>query len=259
MSITDISALKRKYKGLTKKHEATDSDRGKGFWKPETGQTRIRIVPYKYDKSNPFVEILKYFNFNGKYFVSPASYGGEDCILEAAERIKEGRTREDYKIYNKMAPKIRILANIVVRGEENEGSKLWEFSEKVFEEILKYATDQDYGDIFDPVEGKDIIVTFTPKNPPEQKFPKTDILVKPNSTPISEDAEVLKNILATQKKIEEALEPATKEFLEEQLEIYLNPEKQDKTRNKKKVVDDDKVETTDTVISDFEALLKEEA
>ena len=32
------------------------------LWKPEPGKTQIRIVPYKYNKDNPFIEL--YFHYS---------------------------------------------------------------------------------------------------------------------------------------------------------------------------------------------------
>ena len=48
---------------------------------------------------------------------------------------------------------------MIVRGEENEGVKYWGFGKTVYQELLSII-DPDYGDISDPVSGRDVVVEF---------------------------------------------------------------------------------------------------
>ena len=51
---------------------------------------------------------------------------------------------------------------MIVRGEENEGVKYWGFGKTVYQELLSII-DPDYGDISDPVSGRDVVVEFKTK------------------------------------------------------------------------------------------------
>ena len=48
----DINAIKSKLNQL----QSTTSTK-ENFWKPEPGKTVVRIVPYKHNKDNPFIEL----------------------------------------------------------------------------------------------------------------------------------------------------------------------------------------------------------
>ena len=49
----DISALKSRLNQLQNTTSTRDN-----LWKPEPGKTQVRIVPYKHNKDNPFMEIV---------------------------------------------------------------------------------------------------------------------------------------------------------------------------------------------------------
>ena len=50
------------------------------LWKPEPGTQVIRIVPYQFNKENPFQELYFHYNFGGKSILSPMSFGRPDPI-----------------------------------------------------------------------------------------------------------------------------------------------------------------------------------
>ena len=48
---------------------------------------------------------------------------------------------------------------LVVRGQEDEGVKLWQFGKEVYQEFLNMAADDEIGDYTDIVGGRDIKLT----------------------------------------------------------------------------------------------------
>ena len=86
---------------------------------------------------------------------------------------------------------MRTYVPVIVRGEESEGVKFWGFGKTVYQELLGFFTDPDYGDLTDPVGGRDITVEFKTAKELGKNYPETYIRVKPNQTPISEDKDVL--------------------------------------------------------------------
>ena len=51
-----------------------------------TGKTQVRIVPYKFNKDNPFIELYFHYNINNKTYLSPQSFGRTDPIVEVDDK-----------------------------------------------------------------------------------------------------------------------------------------------------------------------------
>jgi hypothetical protein len=122
-----------------------------------------------------------------------------------------------------MEPKMRTYVPVLVRGKESEGVKLWGFGKQVYQELLGFITDPDYGDITDPMGGRDILVEFTPSEGPGQ-FPKTTIRVKPNVTPMTEDKNVAESVAKNQPNLDDIFKEPSYDDLKEALENWLNPD-----------------------------------
>jgi histidinol-phosphate/aromatic aminotransferase/cobyric acid decarboxylase-like protein len=84
--------------------------------------------------------------------------------------------------------------------------------------------DPDYGDITDPVNGRDIgIERQTPAEAGNQ-YGKTTVRVKPNQTPITEDKALLESVFENQANVTELYTEPSYDDLKEALATYLNPE-----------------------------------
>jgi hypothetical protein len=119
---------------------------------------------------------------------------------------------------------MRTFAPVIVRGEESQGVRFWGFGKTVYQELLSVIADPDYGDITDPVSGRDVSVEFITAEESGASFPKTSIRVKPNQTPISEDKAQLEGLLDNQKDINELYQELSYEELTNVLNQWLNPE-----------------------------------
>ena len=117
---------------------------------------------------------------------------------------------------------MRTFAPVVVRGEETQGVRFWGFGKTVYQELLSIIADPDYGDITDSVSGRDIAVEFKTAEETGKSFPSTSIRVKPNQTPITEDASVLESLNESQKNITEIYQEKSYEELTQALNEYLN-------------------------------------
>ena len=96
------------------------------------------------------------------------------------------------------------------------------FGKTVYQELLSLIADPDYGDITDPVNGRDVAVEFKTAEETGKSFPSTSIRVKPNQTPITEDASVLETIKESQKNITEIYQERSYDELTQALNDYLN-------------------------------------
>jgi len=214
----DINAVKKRLAQLQ-----TSSTRTTNLWKPQPGKTQIRIIPYKLNTDTPFIELFFHYDLGGKSFLSPTSFGRPDPIEEFADKLKQSGNREDWQLGKKLESKLRTFSPVVVRGEESGGTKFWGFGKTVYQELLSIIADPDYGDISDPVNGRDVVVEFKTAEETGASFPKTTIRVKPNQTPITEDKAILTDLLDNQKDIREVYNELTYDELAEALGDWLNP------------------------------------
>ena len=214
----DINAVKKRLAQLQ-----TSTTRSTNLWKPQPGKTQIRILPYKLNTDTPFIELFFHYDLGGKSFLSPTSFGRPDPIEEFADKLKQSGNREDWRLGKKLESKLRTFTPVVVRGEEAGGTKFWGFGKTVYQELLSIIADPDYGDISDPINGRDVVVEFKTAEETGASFPKTSIRVKPNQIPITEDKAVLTDLLDNQKDITEVYNELTYDELAEALGDWLNP------------------------------------
>ena len=150
----DINAIKSRLNQLQ-----NTSTTASVIWKPQPGKTQIRIVPYTHNKDNPFTELFFHYSLvPNKTVLSPQSFGRPDPVQQFADKLKSSGDKDEWIQGKRIEPKMRTFAPVIVRGEENEGVKFWGFGKTVYQELLGIIADPDYGDISDPMTGRDIVV-----------------------------------------------------------------------------------------------------
>ena len=214
----DLNAIRKRLGQLQ-----TTNNRTSSLWKPQPGKTQIRVVPYEFNKDNPFIELFFHYNLNNRSYLSPISFGRPDPIEEFAQKLKASGNKEDYQLSKKLESKMRTFAPVIVRGEENEGVRFWGFGKTVYQELLSIIADPDYGDITDAVNGRDIVVEFISAEETGASYPTTKIRVKPNQTPVSDDPTILEKVKSSQKDIRDIYQELSYEELTNVLNEWLNP------------------------------------
>ena len=194
------------------------------FWKPQPGKSQIRIVPYKFDKNNPFSELFFHYSLvPNKTVLSPLSYGRPDPVQQFADKLKSTGNKDEWIQGKRIEPKMRTFVPVVVRGEESEGVKFWGFGKTVYQELLGIIADPDYGDISDSLTGRDIVVERQTPAEAGNQYGKTTIRVKPNVTALSEDSDQLTRLLEEQPELKELYQEPTFDELKSHLSNFLNP------------------------------------
>ena len=205
------------------------------FWKPQPGKSQIRIVPYKFDKNNPFSELFFHYSLvPNKTVLSPLSYGRPDPVQQFADKLKSTGNKDEWIQGKRIEPKMRTFVPVVVRGEENEGVKFWGFGKTVYQELLGIIADPDYGDISDSTTGRDIVVERQTPAEAGNQYGKTTIRVKPNVTALSDDSNLLEKLLDEQPDIKELYSEPTFDELKQHLGNFLNPSDKDDSGNETK-------------------------
>jgi len=254
---TNLSKIRARLKTLKESTSKTG-----GLWKP-TAKHQVRIVPYKFNPENPFIELLFHYDLGGKNLLSPASFGEADPIIEFAEKMKATGDPESYKLYRKLMPKMRTYVPVIVRGEEDQGVRFWGFSKNNYEELMVIMDDDEYGDIADVQTGTDLDVTYITPEEAGTTFGKITVRAKRHSSKLTDDKTQLKNWLDNQKKITEVYKMLSydelKEALMEWLEVDTSEEEStedaaETTTNKTDILNN--VKTDEAVTSATEAFNK---
>lgn len=197
-------------------------ERGDALWKPTEGKAVVRIVPWKENKENPFIEL--YFHYLGnKTYLSPTTHGRRDPIMEFADELASGGTKDDWAQSRPFRAKLRTFVPVVVRGEEEKGVRFMSFGKTVYQELLSIINDPDYGDITDVKNGRDIVVEYTPQEKSDTNFAKTVVRPKPNQTPLAGSAETIQKFLTEQPDIHAIFKEPSYEELKVALERFLDP------------------------------------
>jgi|TARA_R110000744_G_scaffold68303_2_gene138980 hypothetical protein len=253
----DLDAIKAKLQELQKSNTGGGGSQSNNFWKPPVGKTQIRIVPYAFDKANPFQELFFHYEVGKRTMVSPSSYGRPDPIQEFAEKLKKSGDKEDWKLGRKIEPKFRCYTPIIVRGQESEGVKFYAFGKKIYQELLGVIADPDYGDITDLMSGRDVTIECVAPDK-DGGYPSYSVRVKPNQTPATEDKAIADKIVNGQPELSKLFTELSYDEMKTSLEEWLTPDGdaadnvQTSTRGK---VETAKVaETTDDINEAFGAL-----
>ena len=221
----DMNAIKNKLNQLQSTQSTT-----KNFWKPDPGKQVVRIVPYKHNRDNPFIELFFHYNLgNNKTYLSPLSFGRPDPVAEFADKLKSTGNKDEWIQGKRLEPKMRTFAPVIVRGKESEGVKFWGFGKTVYQELLGVIADPDYGDITDATNGRDIGIDRQTPAEAGNQYGKTTVRVKPNQTAITEDADTLQSIFDNQSDLTELYNEPTYDELKEVLQNYLNPSDETET------------------------------
>ena len=177
----DLDKLKAR---LTESQTGKKTTTGK-FWRPEKGDHTIRVLP---GKNGDFLFDGHHHYNVGKNpgFLCPQKSFDEKCpVCDFASKLWKDGTDESKEMAKKLFPRQRYYAAILVRGEEEKGPRVWGFGKTVYETLIKYCLNPEYGDITDVETGVDLDLNY--EVPPGASFPKTTIQPKRKSTKLCQD------------------------------------------------------------------------
>ena len=213
-----------------KSNGKSSSDFKKNFWKPPSGEKSVvRIVPYKYNKDVPFTELYFYFGIDKPRMLALSNFDESDPILEFASQLRKTNDPDNVALAKKLFPKMRILAPVLVRGEEDKGVRFWEFGKMVYTELLGVMMDEDYGDITDIAAGRDITVEVIPAAETGKMYDTTTVRVKPVQTPLSTEGSAAEEYLENQKNAVELFNKYSFDEMKASLQKYLAPSEEKET------------------------------
>tara|TARA_R110000796_G_scaffold4716_2_gene18009 strand:- start:3773 stop:4597 length:825 start_codon:yes stop_codon:yes gene_type:complete len=194
----DLNAIKNRLEQMNKQ---TSSNSGGGkslFWKPSVGKEVVRVVPNKYNKQFPFTEMMFYYGIGQRVMASPQNWNEKDPIQEFTKQLRQSGDKDNWRLAKKLDAKTRIFAPIIVRGQEGEGVKLWQFGKEVYQDFLNMASDDEIGDYTDIVGGRDIKLTTVGPEVTGTPYNKTSVGPSLRTSSLSDDETVAQSLLENQ-------------------------------------------------------------
>ena len=223
----DLNLIKKKLDNLNQSKKSSGGGKNL-FWKPSVGKQVVRVVPNKYNKSIPFTEMFFYYGIGERVMASPQNWKEKDPIREFTKQLRSSNDKENWRLAKKLDAKTRIFAPVIVRGEESEGVKLWQFGKEVYQEFLNMAADEEIGDYTDIAQGRDIKLTTVGPEVTGTPYNKTSIGPSLKTSPISSDENVIKDILENQPDPMKIFKRYTFDEVKASLQSWLTPEDEEK-------------------------------
>jgi hypothetical protein len=189
MSI-DLAKMKAKRDALENRGNGKSS-----FWRPEDGEQVIRLLPTS--DGDPFKEFWFHYNL-GKNpgFLSPKkNFGEDDPLNDFIRKLYSEGTDESVKMAKNLNARQRFFSPVIVRGEEDQGVRLWGYGKTAYKELLNLVLNPEYGDITDVNEGTDLTIHYG--KPAGAQFPQTAITPRRRSSPLAPSEDEIGTMLDT--------------------------------------------------------------
>ena len=242
----DLNVIKQRLNQMQKSSSNQSSGGGKNmFWKPSVGKQTVRVVPFKYNKENPFTEMKFYYGIGSKkVMASPTNWGEKDPIMEFAKQLRQSNDKENWRLAKKLDAKTRIFAPVVVRGEESEGVKLWQFGKEIYEAFLQLAADEEVGDFTDFSQGRDIKLNTVGPESTGTPYNRTTLGPSMKTSPLSESSDEIEKFLEDQVDPKKVFKPLSYDEMKSALQEWLSPEDDGEITSEPAVAFDSDVKST---------------
>ena len=213
----DLDAIRRKLNQLSGNNSKRNT-----MWRPQEGEeSTVRLLSFKDNDGQPFKERWFYYNIgNNPGLLAPYQFGNPDPIQELINKLRDEGSKESYELAKKLYPKMRCYAPVVVRGEEDKGVRIWAFGKTVYQSLLNIMLDEDYGDITDPEDGRDVKVICT--KAPGRQWATTEVRPRGKSSALSENTKTSQEWVSNIPNLDDMYSCKTYEELENIVNAWLN-------------------------------------
>ncbi len=126
------------------------------LWIPPEGRSELRFLPPWSAAGDIGYEARWHWNIGPDHKAVPCPHALEqECVL--CDYVRELRNKKNPAAQEMYARK-RIYYNLIVRSQEDKGVQVYASGIRVYENILSYLYDDEWGDITDIVTGRDMIL-----------------------------------------------------------------------------------------------------
>lgn len=222
------------------------------FWRPQDGETTIRIVPT--EDGDPFKEMWFHYNLGQNAgFLSPKkNFGEEDPLDNFVRSLFNEGTEDSIKMAKNLMARQRFFTPVLVRGEEEQGVRIWGFGKMAYQELLSLVLNPDYGDITDTEEGTDLVIAYG--KPAGAQFPQTNITPRRRSSALTTTKKETKTLLEQVPDFTTLFERKTPVQVQSMLDEFLLGDEgaeENSSETKKYETKSDKVNSVDEAFSEF--------
>jgi hypothetical protein len=211
----DMSKMKEKLASLNNR----GGDNKNNFWRPQDGDTTIRIVPT--DDGDPFKEYWFHYNVgnHGGFLCNKKNFGEECPVCNFVKSLYNEGDAESIKMAKSLNARQRFFSPVLVRGQEDEGVKVWGFGRNAYSELLGLVLNPDYGDITDAEDGTDLVITYG--KTPGATFPQTSITPRRRSSAMADTKKATKEYLSAIPDFDSLFEKKSTQDVQGMLDSFL--------------------------------------
>lgn len=268
---SNLSKLKEAWE-----NQASGGGSGFRFWKPKDfGRYTIRFLPPT-DENHLFFKQTAQYKIGENYLFAPYIEKRSDPIYDYYRALYNKGTDEAIALAKEIKPRKQYLYNIIVKDELGQASEnptkvyVYMSGKILYDTVMDYFFDDDYGDLTDVEEGFDFVLV---KEQGDLGFPNyKKSRPKPKSSPLFDDEEMVEEVLSNLHNLDDEIEYKsvselkeileqfldtrnnTQEMVEESVEESSKPAKKSKPKPKVEENDDD----DDEELDDFEKQLMAE-
>lgn len=203
----------------------------KEFLSLNEGEQDFRIIPTALDESNdPFQEAWMHYGLGVKGgFLCPKKNFGQPCkACEVSYQFWDSYNNtsddKDKALAKEFMAKRRFYSPGVLRedGEVLDSSPVWwGYSKTNYELLIGWVLNKKVGDFTDPEEGRDLTITYIPKDKSDTNFAQTSIMYDPSKTSLGSSKQI-KEIVANVKPLFEILSRKTSDEVEGIVDDFIN-------------------------------------
>jgi len=218
----DLEAIRNKLNQLS-----GGGSRRNSMWRPQEGEEHtVRLMSFPDNDGQPFKERWFYYNIgNNPGLLAPHQFGKPDPVQDLINELRADSSKNSYELAKKLYPKMRVYAPVIVRGEEDRGVRLWAFGKTVYQSLLNIMLDEDYGDITDPNDGRDVKVICT--KAPGRQWATTEVRPRGKATKLTSDSKQAKEWSGAIPDIDELYTLKGFDELEQIVNAWLNGDETD--------------------------------
>jgi len=199
------------------------------YWKPQKyGKYTVRFLPQQNSDGFFYKEAAQH-KVGDNYFFCPKVEGDECPICKEYKHLWDVNTDASKELAREIKPRKQYLYNIIVKDEAGTPAEdptkvqIYMSGKKLFDKLMDYFFDADYGDLTDVEEGFDFIIN---KEQGAQGFPNYDNSRPRNkATPLHEDEQIIEEILGNVKDLTKQLDYKPYEELEKAIQNFIGGEK----------------------------------
>ena len=194
------------------------------WWRPQEGDQEIRLIPT--EDGDPFKVFHFHYNLGEGArggILCPKRQFGDNCpVCDFASKLWQEGTEESKKMAKSLFVRQRFFSPVIVRGEEEQGARIWGYGKTIYETLLGLVLNPDYGDITDIDSGVDFTLNYTlPKT--KGAFPQTNLVPKRKSSALTSSKAKVKEILESVPEIDTLFQRKSPADVKNILEAFLNP------------------------------------